>query len=114
MKASYAVVWQEAAEEPAPVYAGKLELDDGLVRLEGVSREGRACRRTLGYDQLGAMRMAPSSERILGRPTLVVERPGREPLRLGSIDGRGLLAELADQLGLRVLELMRRQRQALA
>jgi len=114
MKASYAVVWQEAATDPARVYAGKLELEDGLVRLEGISRDGRSCRRTLGYDQLGALRMAPSAERILGRPTLVVERPGDAPLRVGSIDGRGLLAELADQLGLRVLELMRRQRQAVA
>ena len=113
MKASYAVVWQEAPEQ-GPVYAGKLELDEGAVHLEGISRDGSACRRALGYEELGALRMASSGERILGRPTLVVERADAEPLRVGSIDGRGLLAELADQLGLRVLELMRRQRQAVA
>jgi hypothetical protein len=114
MKASYAVVWQEAAAEPAPVYAGKLELDDDAVHLDGVSREGRACHRALGYGELGPMRMARSAERILNRPTLVVERHGAEPLRLGSVDGRGLLAELADQIGLHVLDLMRRRRQAVA
>ncbi|HEY6029097.1 MAG TPA: hypothetical protein VIU44_00955 [Gaiellaceae bacterium] len=96
---SYAVIWQDLlADGQAPVYAGKLELDEGRLRLEGISRAGRSCLRTLRYDQLHGLHMAKSRERIAGRPTLVVEREEGEPLRVGSVDGRGLLPELADQL----------------
>ena len=108
---SYAVVWQdELAPGGTAVFAGKLELEESRLRLEGVSRDGRQCRRTVGYDELGAVHMAPSGERLVGRPTLVVERPHGLPLRLGTIDGRGALPELADQLSHRVLDLMRLHR----
>ena len=110
---SYAVVWQdEQAPGHEPVFAGKLELEERRLRLEGISRDGRSSVRTVDYGELGSVRMAPRSERIAGRPTLVVERPGRLPLRLGTIDGRGLLPELADQLTQRVFALVRLQRQA--
>lgn len=96
---SYAVVWQDLPEHgQAPLYAGKLELDEGRLRLEGVSRAGRSCLRTVRYDEVGGVHMAKTGERIAGRPTLVVERAEGEPLRVGSVDGRGLLPELADQL----------------
>ena len=97
--ASYAVVWQDLLEEgQAPLYAGKLELDDGRLRLEGVSRSGRTCLRTVAYDDVGDVHMAKTRERIAGRPTLVVERAEGRPLRVGSVDGRGFLPELADEL----------------
>lgn len=41
-----------------------------------------------------------------------LERAGDLPLRLGSVDGRGLLAELADQLSQRASALVRRRREA--
>jgi hypothetical protein len=100
---SYAVVWQDdQSEAVAPVYAGKLELGERRLRLEGISREGRSCLRTMRYDELGSMHMARTGERLQGRPTLVVERNGGQ-LRVGTIDGRGLLPELADQLTTRAV-----------
>ena len=97
--ATYAVVWQDLLEEgQAPLYAGKLELDEARLRLEGVSRSGRTCLRTVTYDEVGEVHMANTRERIAGRPTLVVERAEGRPLRVGSVDGRGFLPELADEL----------------
>lgn len=110
---SYAVVWQDdVLHGRNPVYAGKLELDEERLRLEGLSREGLPTVRTVGYEELGAVRMAPASQRIAGRPTLVVEREGGHVLRVGTVDGRGLLPELADQLTQRILGLVRRRREA--
>ncbi len=91
---SYAVIW----EDDSALFAGKLELGERRLRLEGTSREGRSSLRTVRYDELGDVHMAPGNERIAGRPTLVVERAVGEPLRVGSVDGRGFLPELADQL----------------
>lgn len=110
---SYAVVWQDdVLPGRGPLYAGKLELQERRLRLEGRSREGLPTVRTLDYGELGPVRMAPASQRIGGRPTLVVERADGLPLRLGTFDGRGLLTELAEQLSQRILGLVRRQREA--
>ncbi len=98
---TYAVVWQDAGALRAPLYAGKLELGEHRLRLEGTAA-GRSVQRTLEYEELGDVHMAGARERIAGRPTLVVEPTGGVPLRLGSVDGRGLLAELADELITRV------------
>lgn len=96
---SYAVVWQDDLDDGAPpLYAGKLELDEGRLRLEGVSRAGRTCLRTVRYDEVGDVHMAKARERIAGRPTLVVERAEGRPLRVGTVEGRGFLPELADAL----------------
>lgn len=107
---SYAVVWQDVHEEgEAPIYAGKLELDEGRLRLEGVSRSGRSCLRSLRYEELGDLHMAKASERLGGRPTLVVEPSDGEPLRVGTVDGRGLLPELAERLSERAFGRPRRR-----
>jgi hypothetical protein len=105
---SYAVVWKDDSS----LYTGKLELEERRLRLEGISREGRACSRTMRYDELDGVHMAPGRERIGGRPTLVVERSGGEPLRVGSVDGRGFLPELADQLTARAFARLRAAPQA--
>ncbi len=103
---SYAVIW----EDDSSLYAGKLELGERRLRLEGMSREGRSCLRTMRYDELDGVHMASRDERIAGRPTLVVERAVGEPLRVGSVDGRGHLPELADQLTSRAVARFRRPR----
>lgn len=92
---SYAVVWQS---ESGTAYAGKLELGEGLLRLDGLSTAGARSRIVLRYEDLGAVRSARRSERLGGRPTLLVERPGHGPLKLVSVGGSGLLPELADRL----------------
>jgi hypothetical protein len=92
---SYAVVWQD---EDSTVYAGKLELGERLLRLDGLSAAGIPHRLALAYDELGAVRSAGRRERIGDRPTLLVERPARPPLKLVSVGGSGLLPELADRL----------------
>jgi hypothetical protein len=92
---SYAIVWQEAGDD---VFAGELELGDAALRLEGVSRGGRSCRRVLDYGELSVVRGARGRERLDGRPTLVIEHPGGPALKLGSVGGGGVLSEVADRL----------------
>jgi hypothetical protein len=96
---SYAVVWQDEDT----VYAGKLELGERLLRLDGLSAAGVHHRLALDYGGLGAVRSAGRRERIGNRPTLLVERPGRTPLKLVSVGGSGLLPELADRLAAHTL-----------
>lgn len=94
---SYAVVWQE---EEGTVYAGKLELADHQLLLDGLSRLGRPRHRALSLEHIREIRTARRGERIDGRPTLVVERPSEPPLRIGSVGGSGLLSELMDRLAI--------------
>jgi hypothetical protein len=87
---SYAVLWSEAS---GPVRAGKLELGS-----DGLSFEGAAARR-LNYDEIGSVRMGRTlSERIQGRPSIVVELGSGSRLRIGSLAGPGTLHELAERL----------------
>jgi hypothetical protein len=95
VRMSYAVVWQE---EDGTVFAGKLELAERTLRLDGLSRVGAHHRRVLRYADLGSVRSARRGERIGDRPTLVVEHRSRPPLRIGSVGGSGLLSEVADKL----------------
>ena len=94
---SYAVVWQE---DDGAVYAGKLELDPGALHLDGLSRRGEPRHRDILYRAVGHVRTARSTERIGGRPTLVIDVQGNggHPLRVGSVGGSGLLSELAERL----------------
>jgi hypothetical protein len=92
---SYAVVWEDGN---GTAFAGKLELGDGLLRLDGLSPAGARSRLVLRFEELGAVRSARRTERLGGRPTLLVERPGHGPLKLVSVGGSGLLPELADRL----------------
>ena len=87
---SYAVLWSEAS---GPVRAGKLELDG-----EGLSFAGAAARR-VGYEEISDVRMGRAlSDRIQGRPSIVVELGPSSRLRIGSLAGPGTLHELAERL----------------
>jgi hypothetical protein len=87
---SYAVLWSEAS---GPVRAGKLELDS-----DGLCFEGAAARR-VGYDEITGVRMGRTlSERIQGRPSILVELGSGSHMRIGSLAGPGTLHELADRL----------------
>jgi hypothetical protein len=73
-------------------------LADGL-RLEGRAGDGRRCTCELAYDSLTGVRIGRvESERIDGRPALVLERIDDEPLLVGDAEPLGTLQELAEQL----------------
>jgi superfamily II helicase len=87
---TYAVLWSEAA---GPVRAGKLELGEDAIRLEG------AAARTIPYNEIAGLRVARGlAERIQGRPSLVIDLAGGGKLRIGSLAGPGTLHELAEKL----------------
>jgi hypothetical protein len=80
--------------------AGSLELLPDRLRLDGRAGDGRRCVCELAYDSLAAVRIGRvRSERLDGRPALVLERRGSEPLLLGDADRTGTLRELAERLG---------------
>ncbi len=88
---SFAVIWSDSNRSPR---VGKLELDPAGLRFEG--------RRThrVSYEDIESVHVArDSTERIGGRPALVVDLAVGGPLRIGSVNGVGVLSELAERLG---------------
>ena len=94
MSRTYAVTWEEPG---VPSRAGKLELLAGALSLEG-SNGGGPRTLVVPYDELVGLRLAPSEQRLGGRPTLMVDLGGRGILRLASIAAPGAVSEIADEL----------------
>lgn len=95
---SYAVLWSEPQQ---PVRAGKLELERTGLRLEGSlgRRGGRQVHRVF-YEDIESVHVGRAGgERLAGRPALVLQLAVGGPLRIGSVQGLGVLSELAEQLG---------------
>ncbi len=95
---SYAVLWSEPSQA---VQAGKLELEPNALRFEG-SRgpRGRAHVHRVFYEDIESVHVGRRvSERLAGRPALVLELAVGGPLRIGSMQGPGILSELAERLG---------------
>jgi hypothetical protein len=91
MTTTYAVAWQDGGGR---LRSGKAELGSRELQLQG-SGERVAVR----YDELAGVSIAHTAEeRIGGRPTLVLERTGDDPLRLASVAQIGIVAELAERL----------------
>lgn len=101
---SYAVAWHDGR---GPARPGKLELGDESVRLETGRRNGGLRVLALRYDAVSTVRMAHGCERLAGRPTLLLERPGKAPVVVVSIAGVGSLAELSEALAHRMGTLAR-------
>ena len=96
MQASYAVTWQEGA---GPVRHGKLELRPGTLVLEGSNCSGPPQKRAIAYDDVTSAQLTRvSSERLGGRPTLVVACRGARPLRIAGVAQPGIISELAESL----------------
>jgi hypothetical protein len=95
---SYAVLWSEPSE---PVESGKLELEPKGLRFEGSSGSRRAPHvHRLPYEEIEGVHVGRRSpERLGGRPSLVLDLVRGGPLRIGSINGVGMLNELAERLG---------------
>jgi len=95
---SFAVLWSEPRQ---PVRAGKLELESTGIRLEGSlgTRGARQVHRVF-YEDIEAVHVGRDRrERLSGRPALVLDLAVGGPLRIGSVQGIGVLHELAERLG---------------
>jgi hypothetical protein len=91
MQKSYGVVWRDGER---PVVAGKLEL---LAR--GVRLEGRERSEDIPYDRVAGVHVGRSpGERLDGRPSIVLERRGGEPLTISTVAQANLVGEIAERL----------------
>jgi hypothetical protein len=96
MEPSYAVKWREPNGH---TFLGKLELGPNALVLEGRNGAEDVIRRTLQFDQLRSFRLGQEpSERLDGRPTLVIERPGGDVLVNSAVVHAGVLQELVGRL----------------
>lgn len=95
MQRSYAVTWQEPEAER---YSGKLELRATGLSLEGSHTGAGAVAVVVPYEELTALRLATNGERLDRRPTLVLDRRGKAPLRLASVAAPGIISEVAEEL----------------
>src|SRR5262245_38193155 len=94
MARSYAVTWQQSAGSP---HAGKLELDESAISLQGRNGGGPVTLR-VPYRELLAVKVAPAPDRLAGRPTLVLDRWGKRTLRIASVDAPGIILEVAEKV----------------
>src|ERR1700758_4621013 len=89
---SFAVLWSESH---LPARAGKLQLD-----ASGLTFEGPHFDHHVYYEDIEAVHVARHpAERLAGRPALVIDLAVGGPLRIGSLEGVGVLSELAERLG---------------
>jgi hypothetical protein len=92
----YAVVWNLGDGRRV---AGSLEVLPDRIRLDGRAGDGRRSVCELTYGSLVGVRIGRvHSERLDGRPALVLERRDLEPLLVGDAEQPGILRELAERL----------------
>ena len=95
MPRTYAVTWKEPE---LPRHAGKLELGEHELSLEGSNNGSGPVTILVAYDELVGLRLAAIGQRLDGRPTLLLDRPAGGTLRVASIGSPGSLSEIADEL----------------
>jgi len=95
MRQTYGIVWRRSHDSLA---RGRLELEGSSLRLIGT--DGRdAVTEAIRYEDLDAVRVGRGAEeRLHGRPSLVLERSGREPISFTSITEPGVIGELTDRI----------------
>src|SRR5262249_46392941 len=94
MNRSYAITWQEPGGAP---HSGKLEVRASGIRLEGRNGGGPVSL-LVPYAELVGLSVAPSRERLGGRPTLVLGRDGGADIRVASVGAAGVISEVAEQV----------------
>jgi hypothetical protein len=95
MHKSYGVVWREGS---LPLAAGMLELRSSHLRFEGLA-DSRPATRTIPYEDLAGVRVGrSSSERIDGRPTVILERRTGLPLTLATVAQQTFVGEIVERL----------------
>lgn len=93
---SYAVTWRDGE---GPVRAGRLELGESALRLEGGDARGRLYATSVRYRDVATVRISREcADRLTERSTLVVGRPDGRPIRIASVQGLGMLTEVLDRL----------------
>jgi hypothetical protein len=93
---SYAVVW---SENGGPLFAGRLDLDERSLRLDGTADQSQQSRRHVWLEELADVRLERhASARLAGLPTLVLELRDGPRFRIASLAGAGSLQELAEQV----------------
>jgi hypothetical protein len=95
MRATYAVNWQEQTEQTR---TGKLELHPCSLVFDGMDGVGPSSAEVQYRDISGVGIARRSSERIAGRPTLVLDRHGGPSIRIASVAQPGIVSELAEHL----------------
>jgi hypothetical protein len=95
MRTSYGVVWREGEGGLA---RGKLELLPRVVRLDGVLGDDPVTSE-IPYEYLAEIRIGRSAtERIDGRPSLVLVPRAGSSLAIASVAQSGVIAEIAERL----------------
>lgn len=95
MRQTYGIVWRR---DGSSVARGRLELEGSALRLIGT--DGReVVTEEIRYADLDGVHVGRGTEeRIHGRPSLVLERAGREPISFTSITEPGVIGELTDRI----------------
>lgn len=96
MKTTYAVKWREPDGQ---IYVGSLALEPRKMRLEGRGLDGPLVDHQIGYEEVRGVRLGShGSDRLDGRPALVVERADGRYLVTSIGAGAGILQELVEQV----------------
>jgi len=92
---NYAILW---SEELSATHAGKLELRDTSLVLNGVNGSG-PIRRELEIGDIRSLRIGRGrGERLGGRPALVLQLLQGGTVRLATLAGVGALHEIVDHI----------------
>ncbi len=92
---SYAVLW---SEQEGLAHAGKLEVRDRSLVLDGADGSGRV-RRELPLAEIRSVRIARGlGERLGGRPALVLQLTPDRMIRIATLSGAGALHEIVDHV----------------
>lgn len=95
-RSTYPVVWREAGGTAA---TGALALFEGRFELRGSSPSGEIAVVSVPYADIASVRIGRAHEELVGdHKTVVVERRGRLPLHVGTLDALGAVLELAELL----------------
>ena len=94
---TYAVKWREPGGE---TFVGRLSLDPRTLAFDGRARGGKgtSVQRRFAHESLRAVRIGRGTERLDGRPALVVERPDGDYLVAGAGTGAPVVGEILDRL----------------
>jgi hypothetical protein len=95
---SFAVIWSDST---GPIVAGKLVLEAAALRFEGPGgRNGSPFVHRVYYEDIESVYVGrDNGDRLAGRQSLVLELAVGGRLRIGSVNGVGVLTELASRLG---------------
>jgi hypothetical protein len=93
---SYAVTW---SDDGGSVFAGSLEVAETGLSLAGTSPFACESHQQVLYVEVAEIRRGRRPrERLMGRPTLVVERRDGTCLRISALSGAGILNEIAERV----------------